>query len=247
MRVAALYDIHGNLPALETVLHEVRQARVDQIVVGGDIFPGPMSRECLDYLSDLDLPIEFIRGNCEDDVLAQMSGTEGRDMPERFREIFRWSAAQLSPEYRQVLASWPLTLQLSVDGLGEVLFCHATPRDINQIFTRETAEDRLLPVFEGIGANVVVCGHTHMQFDRRVGSIRVVNAGSLGTPYGEAGAHWLLLGPEVQLQRTKYNIAQAAEFIRGTTYPAAETYAQDIVQPPPEAEKLELYGKWELR
>ena len=159
MRVAALYDIHGNLPALEAVLHEVRQIGVDQIVVGGDIFPGPMSRECLDYLSDLDLPIEFIRGNCEDDVLAQMSGTEGRDMPERFREIFHWSAAQLSPEYRQVLASWPLTLQLSVDGLGEVLFCHATPRDINQIFTRETAEAVI-----SAGAAFVVSP----TFDRRV-------------------------------------------------------------------------------
>jgi hypothetical protein len=74
MRVAALYDIHGNLPALEAVLQDVRQADVDQIVVGGDVVPGPMPRETLGRLLDLGLPTHFIYGNGELAILAQMEG-----------------------------------------------------------------------------------------------------------------------------------------------------------------------------
>src|SRR5258708_5467495 len=75
-RVAALYDIHGNLPALEAVLDEIRHADVDHVVVGGDVLPGPMLPETLTCLQRLDLPVEFIQGNCEVAVLAQISGTQ---------------------------------------------------------------------------------------------------------------------------------------------------------------------------
>jgi predicted phosphodiesterase len=71
MRVAALYDIHGNLPALEAVLDELRRDRVDRVVVGGDVLPGPMPLECLAALLDLDPPVQFIHGNGDREVLAQ--------------------------------------------------------------------------------------------------------------------------------------------------------------------------------
>src|SRR5207244_4559481 len=74
MRVAALYDIHGNLPALEAVLQDIRQANVGQIVVGGDVVPGPMPRETLTRLLDLDLPTHFIYGNGELAILGQIAG-----------------------------------------------------------------------------------------------------------------------------------------------------------------------------
>jgi hypothetical protein len=74
MRVAALYDIHGNLPALEAVLQDIRQADVDQIVVGGDVVPGPTPRETLKRLLELDLPTHFVYGNGERAILAQMAG-----------------------------------------------------------------------------------------------------------------------------------------------------------------------------
>jgi predicted phosphodiesterase len=202
MRVAALYDIHGNLPALEAVLQEVRHADVDQIVVGGDVIPGPLPCETLRRLLDLDLPKHFIHGNGELAILAQMAGARtgsvtywgtmtGARPPESIIEIYRWTAAQLQPEFEPVLARWPKTLQLEIDGLGEVLFCHSTPRSETEGFTRLTAEERLLPIFEGLNARVVVCGHTHMQFDRTIGKTRVVNAGSVGMPFGEPGACWL--------------------------------------------------------
>jgi predicted phosphodiesterase len=183
MRVAALYDIHGNLPALEAVLEAVRQADVDQIVVGGDVIPGPMPRETLGRLLDLGLPTHFIHGNGELAVLAQMAGTRtasvtywgtmtGARPPESIIEIYRWTAAQPQPEFEPVVARWPKTLQLEIDGLGQVLFCHSTPRSETEGFTRLTPEDRLLPIFGGLNASVVVCGHTHMQFDRTIGPTR---------------------------------------------------------------------------
>ncbi len=248
MRVAAIYDIHGNLPALEAVLHDIRQAGVDRIVVGGDVVPGPMPRETLRCLLDLDLPVQFIRGNGEVEVLAQMAGTETGRVPEQFREVMRWTAQQLHADDERLLAGWPMTLRVEIDGLGEVLFCHATPRNETEIFTRLTPEDRLLPIFEGLNAPVVVCGHTHMQFDRMVGRTRVVNAGSVGMPVGEPGAYWLLLGPDVQLRHTPYALPKAAERIRGTSYPQAEQFAaQSILQPPSEKQMLEVCAKAELK
>ena len=120
-RVAALYDIHGNLPALEAVLDEVRRIGVDQIIVGGDVLPGPMPRETLARLLDLDIPVQFIQGNGDRVVREQMAGREPADVPEPFRESIRWNAGQLLPQHALVIASWPLTLPVSVDGVGEVL------------------------------------------------------------------------------------------------------------------------------
>jgi putative phosphoesterase len=251
MRVAAIYDIHANLPALEAVLQDIRRAEVDQIVVGGDVLPGPMPRETIKCLLDLDIPVRYIQGNGDREVLAQMAGTETdwyRTAPEQWREPVRWTAQQLEPEHERLLAGWPRTLRVQIGGLRDVLFCHATPRNDTEIFTRLTSEDRLLPVFEGVNVLVAVCGHTHMQFDRTIGRIRVVNAGSVGMPFGEPGAYWLLLGPDVQLRHTPYDLEKAAERIRDTKYPQAQEFAaRNVLQPPSEKEILEAFTRAELK
>jgi predicted phosphodiesterase len=247
-QVAAIYDIHGNLPALEAVLQDVRRAAVDQIVIGGDVLPGPMPRETLACLLNLDIPVQFIQGNGEREVMALMAGRETGTVPEQFREVMRWNAGQLRPEDKELLASWPTTVMVEIGGVGEVLFCHATPRSDTQVFTRLTPEDRLLPIFAGLNVPLVVCGHTHMQFDRRVGQVRVVNAGSVGMPFGKPRAYWLLLGPSVQLRHTPYDLTKAAERIRATSYPKAQDFAaKNILQPPSEKETLAAFAKVELR
>lgn len=248
MRVAAIYDIHGNLPALEAVLQEIRAISTDLIVVGGDVIPGPMPVETLDCLLEVKTPVQFIQGNGETAVLAQLAGTESSRLPEQAREAIRWTAQQLSPEHVRVIESWPATLRIDIGGLGTVLFCHATPRNDTEIFTRLTPEERLLPVFAGVQAGVVVCGHTHMQFDRIVGEIRVGNAGSVGMPFGWPGADWLLLGPDVELRRTSYDLARAANRIRATKYPQAEDFAaRNILLPPSEEEMLKVFTRVELK
>jgi putative phosphoesterase len=247
MRVAALYDIHGNIPALEAVLDDIRSAGVDEIVVGGDVVLGPMPNETLARLLALDVPVHFIEGNCDREVIAQLDGDELSHLPAQVREIVGWVAQQMPPGYVRELESWPMTLRLAVDGLGDVLFCHATPRNDNEIFTQLTREEVLLPVFEEVNAAVVVCGHTHMQFDRTVGGLRVVNAGSVGMPFGEPGANWLLLGPDAELRHTTYDVGDAAERIRATSFPYADHFArQSVLQPPAKEAMLKAYTKAEL-
>jgi predicted phosphodiesterase len=126
--------------------------------------------------------------------------------------------------------------------LGEVLFCHGTPRSEVEIFTRLTREERLAPVFAELGADLVVCGHTHMQFDRTIAGIRVVNAGSVGMPFGSPGADWALIGRDVRLRHTSYDLQKAAVRIRETNYPQAEEFAaRYVLQPPSEAEMLPVF------
>jgi predicted phosphodiesterase len=243
MRVAALYDIHANLPALEAVLREIRDAGVDRIVVGGDALPGPMPRETMEVLRGLDLPVQCIHGNGERELIAPTGA-----VPAAYRDAMRWNAEQLTPEELALLASWPPTLRLEIPGIGGVLFCHATPRNDTEVFTRLTAEDRLQPIFGTLDVALAVCGHTHMQFDRTVGPVRVVNAGSVGMPFGEPGAYWLLLGPDVQLRRTDYDLAAAADRVRATAYPQAEEFAaRNVLQPPTEADILAMFGPAELK
>src|SRR6185503_20126074 len=206
-----------------------------------------MARESLACLHGLDVPIQFIQGNCEVAVLAERAGADS-GVPKQAREVMRWTARQLDHEDERWIAGWPMTVRLEIPGLGEVLFCHATPRNENEGFTRLTPEDRLLPIFQGLGVALVVCGHTHMQFDRMAGDVRVVNAGSVGMPFGEPGADWLLLGPDVQLRHTAYDLGKAAERIRGTAYPlAADFAANNVLRPPSEREMLDAYTRAESK
>ena len=192
MRVAALYDIHGNVPALDAVLAEVEREGVDLIVWGGDVAAGPM-------------PVETI---------ARMHAVGGRCvMGNADREML--ADPRLGPGDRDFLAAFEPTVSLEVDGLGPVLFCHGSPRDDEERITRATPEERLAPMLEGLAERIVVCGHTHQQFDLRCGDRRVLNAGSVGMPYeGVAAAFWLLLGPEAELRRTDYDVAAAIAAMR---------------------------------
>jgi putative phosphoesterase len=246
MRVAAIYDIHGNLTALEAVLQDIAQAEVDLVVVGGDVVADPMPRETLACLLNLGLPVQFIQGNADREVVEQMAGSDTGALPEHVRTIVRWVAQQLDPEQARLISNWPATLRMQSSGIGDVLFCHATPRSDTEVFTRLTPEERLLPAFEGLGAAVVACGHTHMQFDRKIGTVRIVNAGSVGMPYGEPGADWLLIGTSIQFRHTDYDRVQAAARILATSYPQVQDFAaNNVLQTPSEAEALEAFTQME--
>lgn len=249
MTIAALYDIHGNLPALEAVLAEVRRAGVSAVVIGGDVVPGPMPRECLAVLRGLDLPVQFIRGNGDRVVMAARAGDDvSGEVPEAFRDVIRWSADQIDSATAGWMASWPQTLVLDGAGFGEVLFCHASPRNDLDVFTGRTPVERLRPLFDEVRAPVVVCGHTHMQFDRMVGNTRVVNAGSVGMSFQGPGAYWLEIGDSLRLRRTEYDLARAADRVRATRYPQAEAFAAgNIMKPPVEAAMLDAFDKRPLR
>lgn len=248
VRIAAIYDIHGNLPALEAVLAEIETLGVDEIVVGGDVVPGPLPRETMDALLALDTPVQFIRGNGEFDTFAMFTGSNVDAVPPQARAIVQWTSEVLPDEYLSRFSEWPLTTRINMPGIGDVLFCHATPNSDRQIFTTRTPAERLIPLFESTGAAAVICGHTHMQFDRMIGRTRVMNAGSVGMPFGTPGAYWVLIGSEIELRRTAYDAAAAARLIRASGYPFAEDFARNNVeQPPAEAVMLEAFERAALR
>jgi predicted phosphodiesterase len=231
MRVAALYDVHGNLPALEAALAEVDGEGADVLLSGGDLLLGPQPAECLELLRGRGAT--FIRGNCDRAVAAGV----GSDDP--WIDRIRWTADLLSEEQLDFVRSWPETVSLDVDGIGQVLFCHGSPRSDEEILTAITPPKRLDPILDGVQELMVVCGHTHVQFDRRVGDRRIVNAGSIGLPYeGEAGvACWALLGPDVELRRARYDVQRAVEGLEATGYPDDDGFVRGFLLEPSTAEE----------
>ena len=221
MRVAALYDIHGNLPALDAVLAEVARERVDLVVVGGDVGAGPMPAETLDRLAGADAPIRWVMGNGDREVVEAFdAGAAPAEASEPFERLTRWAASRLERRHRDLLAGFEPTVTVDVDGLGPTLFCHGSPRSDSESLTAVTPEDRLRRVLDGVAEEVVVCGHTHRQFDLAADRRRVVNAGAVGMPYeGDAAAFWALLGPAVELRRTVYDVRAAAAAMRATGAP----------------------------
>jgi len=213
-RVAALYDIHANLPALDAVLAEAGDA--DLLLVGGDFSRGPMPAETVDRLRGLDERVRFIRGNAD-----RIAAGEGE-----------WEAGRLGAERLEFLAGLPETATVEIDGLGPVLFCHGSPRGDEDIVTAVTPPDRLERILAGVSEPVVVCGHTHHQFELRSRATSIVNAGSVGMPYeGRPGAFWAMLGPDVEHRTTAYDLDVAAAAIRASGFPDADELVDMLRSP----------------
>jgi len=233
-RVAALYDIHGNLPALESVLAEVDGAGVDLLLFGGDVAWGPLPRETLETLMRLERPARFVMGNADRELVRIWDENALGEAPLGKAEEWMW--LQLDREHRDFLAAFEPLVRVEVEGLGEVLFRHGSPRSETEIVTAGTPAPLLDEMMREAGVDVAVVGHTHMQFDRSAAGGRIVNAGSVGMPYGDPGAHWALLGPDVDLRRTAYDRDEAAERIRRGGWPTADEFARENVLSVPAAE-----------
>jgi putative phosphoesterase len=246
MRVAAIYDIHGNEPALEAVLDEIQREQPDLIVVGGDIVAGPLPRATLERLWQLGDRLRAIRGNADREIVAAFDGVPPAEhLPPEVREAARWTARQLERPHRDFLANLPPQLVIPIDGLGEVLFCHATPRNDEELFTHASPEERVRRFFAGVQQQIVVCGHTHIQFERQLDAVRIVNAGSVGMPYADQpGAYWLLLGPDITFKRTDYDLASAAAYISSSGYPGAQEFVEEnLLKVPSAAEATEFFER----
>jgi len=222
VRVAAISDIHGNLPALDAVLADVAAVGVDAIVVAGDTISGPWPVETFDRIAALDAMV--VRGNADREVVERST---------RFGPLAAWCADRLGEERVRAAADWPLVRELAIEGLGGVLVCHSTPASDEPIYTRITPEAVLQGLLGDVGADVLVCGHTHMQYDRQLSTgLRVANPGSVGMPYeGRPGAYWALLGPDVEFRRSDYDAASATYAIRALRAPVDERLLDQLVHP----------------
>lgn len=246
MIVAALYDIHGNLPALDAVLEEIDILGVDRLVIGGDVAYGPFLRQTLERLMALGERVTWLRGNTDRELVACFDG-DASLLPDDLRQAGEWEARQITSVHRDFLASLPFQQVLNVIGLGETLFCHASPRSDIESLTAATSPERLRRILANVTQKTVVCGHTHAQFDRSVDGVRVINAGSVGLPNDEPGAYWALLGPTVELQRTPYNRALTVSLIQASGHPLAETFVEMLEHPASAAEATTFFEEMALK
>ena len=231
MRVAVISDIHGNLPALEAVLADIEREGIDDIVVAGDSVSGPWPAEVFDLLDSLGARI--VRGNADrmEEVAAHSGG------------LASWNAERLGTRRAATVLAWPLTLELAVGGLGDVLVCHSTPASDTPIYTRITPDETLVDLLGPVAADVLVCGHTHMQYDRTLSTgLRVVNPGSVGMPYeGQRGAFWAILGPDVELRRSDYDVEACVAAIQVIGAPVDPQLLAYLLDPPESADVTEHF------
>jgi predicted phosphodiesterase len=243
-QVAALYDIHGNLPALRAVLAEVAREDVDVVVIGGDVVAGPLPAETIDALTALGDRARFVMGNGEREVVEaydqrRVTVDANRDASQR---ATAFSASRISREQRDFLAGFAPTVVLDVEGIGPTLFCHGSPRSDTEIITTATSDERLRAILAGLEEPTVVGGHTHRGFDGRVDAWRVVNAGSVGIPYeGRPGAYWALLGPDVALRRTEYDLDAALDELRAGGFPDLDEMLDESLLAPVEPDDVAAF------
>jgi putative phosphoesterase len=222
VNVLALYDIHGNLDALEAVLADPRAAEPDLVLVGGDVVPGAFCAPVLDRLAQL--PTRWVRGNGEREVAAALD-TPPADDP---AGITSAASAEELGERARALGDLPLTVE--VDG---VLYCHATPSSDEEILTRISPPEAYEAALQGVTHSVVVAGHTHQQDDRAVGGIRFLNAGSVGMPYeGDGAARWLWIADGTpRAYSTAYDAEAAGRRILEAGWPDERSINASLIEP----------------
>jgi predicted phosphodiesterase len=245
LRVAVLSDIHGNIRALDAVLKEIERERPDRIVFCGDAASGPFPSETLARLMELEEQALFVHGNADRALISAFDRQLAFDPEERNPALLvsSWNARQIDQEGRDFLAGFEDFVTLDVAGLGRTYFCHGSPRTDEEIITLLTPEGHLLGLFQEIQQPVLVCGHTHHQFDRRIRRYRVINPGSVGMPYqGRPGAYWALLGPEVVLHRTEYDYERAVGEAIAADYPDP-SYRETLLSPPQPQAVAEFFEK----
>jgi putative phosphoesterase len=230
-RVAVLSDVHGNAVALEAVLDELASEEPDLVVFGGDLTWGPMPQETLHLVAGLGMPAAFVRGNADRALLEPANDPSERET---------WLREQHTDDDLAQLRSFAEQLVVEIDGLGPTRFCHGSPRSDEELVTPGTPEARMKAMSAGIAEHLLVTAHTHLQFDRRVASLRSINAGSVGMPYeGRPGAFWALLGKGVDLRRTDYAIDDAVAAYRASGFPRVEELVEILVAPPTREEVIE--------
>jgi predicted phosphodiesterase len=214
LRVAALYDVHGNVHALQAVLAEAGDA--DVVLFGGDLASGPFPGETVELARGLG-NAEFVLGNA--DVMSS-------PVPPEWEEARRWVERRLGDEQVAWLAGVPFSW--SAD---DTLYVHANPVDYDEIVTERTSPERVRELLEAVEERRVVTGHIHIQYRRELDRTLWVGAGSVGMPYADRpGAYWAMVTPDaVEFRRTDYDLERAAAAIRDSGYPGADRFAAENV------------------
>ena len=232
--IAALYDIHGNAPALRAVLAEVALVPGVHVVVGGDIVWGPLPEETLELVRGLD-DATAIRGNADREVAELHGEEEGLDA---FTAAVTLACGEaIAAAGRAYLGDLPETASRD-----DVLFCHGSPRADTDQITPETSGELVAEMLAGTDEPFVVFGHTHVQFRRTVAGHQLVNPGSVGLPSGAPGAYWALIDDDtVELRRTEYDVRAAGRAFEARGLVGWAEFADHVRTPPAVADVVSRF------
>jgi putative phosphoesterase len=230
VRIAALSDIHGNLPALEAAHKAIDAARPDYVAICGDlVFNGPDPVGTLAAIREMERAGAFvILGNTDiavadgDYTAAFPWFTEG--VPDAYRAAAEWARDQIGEEGTAYLHKLPSERRLRV-GDDLILFCHASPGSLTDGLSADLDVVVTMDRVTRTDAKVIVCGHTHLPEVREVGWRTIVNAGSAGYIFdGDPTASWALIeidedGIRTEIHRTSYDVMEAANAVSARGLP----------------------------
>ncbi len=252
VRIAALSDIHGNLPALQAVHKAIDAARPDFVAICGDlVFNGPDPAGSLALVRELERAGAFVTlGNTD---LAVADGdytaafpwfTDG--IPDSYEAAIEWARDQIGDDGIDYLRRLPSERRLRIGDDGSphgdlVLFCHASPGSLTDGLAADLDAVVTMDRVGGTDARVIVCGHTHLPEVREVGWRTIVNDGSAGNVFdGDPTASWALIEIDgdvvkAEIQRTSYDVmavsnAVAARGLPGDVYRAATIRTGKLVR-----------------
>ena len=193
-KLAVLSDIHGNLPALEAVLSDLKNHEVDQVIVAGDVINfGPFSKKTAEIVIENNWPV--IRGNNEYFLLDY--GTSRAPVewsnPVQFAPT-AWLDKQFDQKLKNIIATWPDTLNLRFKDAPPIQLFHGTPNSPWEPIFWSTTDEEIEKLLSKTEADYVICGHTHLPMDRQSGRWRIFNPGSVGVPLdGIFSASYMIL------------------------------------------------------
>jgi len=224
--IAAFSDVHGNRHALEAVLADIRSQRPNQTVCLGDLVGyGAFPNEVIETIRASGIPT--VAGNYDDGVgfdrdECGCAYTDPGDI-ERGDRSLRWTQQAVTAENKAWLRSLPRELRLEAAG-KRILCAHGSPRRINEYLYEDRPERSLARMFTDLEADVVLVGHTHLPYHRRIGPVDLVNVGSVGKPKDlDSRAIYALVflgdGVEAEFRRVTYDVEAAAAAIEATDLP----------------------------
>lgn len=229
MRIGVISDIHGNLVALDSVLTELNNQKVDMIVCVGDVAAtGPRPHEVLSRLRSMNIPT--VKGN-RDEYLLNIGGHDlqkisGDDYASRVEEIDHWCRTKLTQEDIEYIRSFPDTIVIPLaSNSNESIFCfHGSPKSNTDSITSSTTESELDLKLTGHKNRVMTCGHSHVQMFRRHGEVSILNPGSVGQAIeyhgGSSRARRVSRSEYGLIECDQSGVIQRAELLRSELQPS---------------------------
>ena len=227
-QIVVFGDIHGNLPALEAVWAEMERRDLEARFCLGDLVGyGVQPNEVVQFIRHYDVPTLMGNydegvGNDSDDCGCAYRTPAAQALGER---SIAWSNAHVTAENKAYLRNLPMTMSVML-GKSRFTLVHGSPRRINEYLYEDRPERSVGRLFDLVGADVIVCGHTHLPYDRALsGGRRLINAGSVGKPKdGDPRAGFVVLTIDggrlrTDFVRVAYDVEKAARAIEATHMP----------------------------